>query len=1122
MKENNLIFGLCKKKLYPMVEGFTTKSTLDEMVVASKNDNTVTIGNKFISRIFSIENNKLKTFQIKNLRANTVCTPANGSEEFNIKLYRKKDSWNIVAVDSEEQVSENGRAINAVDGDLGSIWHSRYNPTIDGYPHYIVVDLGDIKQIKGFSYTPRQIGDNGNIKDYEFYVSNDKNNFGNAVAKGIFKYNGANPITVNFVFGVSGRYIKLVGLNSVNGQAFASCAELDIIETNSSDLKNNINCSDLLLNDVIISNTKDNNGKIIKFYFNPFNLLNDIYHIVMNVVMKNGDFFIKKYLEIKVEGENTNIDYIDLESIVVDSNTDVWSRPNMEPAYISSYHIALGQPIYIEGMFYGCEFPQTDNRILNNIAFIRYFSGKKFKDLRKTSDNIYRTWQTVVGAARSKDNSVIKSDLFKYIDTIATKTDFRLQYNSWYDFMMNITANNIVGSFYEIEKGLSQFGVEPIDCYVVDDGWNNYDADFWRFNNKFPRELYDSMELAEKFSSTFGLWHGPRGGYNYNSKFGRQMEKAGTGGYNPASDDVCTGHPVYLDKMTQLFLDYQNKFQISYWKLDGFNLNPCPSKNHGHITGGNYSMFFTTEHWEKWIDVFIDMRKGREIQGKNLYINMTSYAVPSPWFLQWVNAVWLQNSNDVGFTGPKIDNSMMDAMITYRDGRYFNFVKEREFQFPLANIYNHDPIYGNENRYNNSLVSMTTDQFEKYLYMLMTRGTGFWELYYSYNLFDDDKWMVNAEVLNWGKKNFHILRNAKLIGETPLTGNVYGYSSWNDTEGIISLRNPSNVTKSFTFVLDRLIGVGEGAYNLRKKTIYPYGVINDSKVYNYGESINITLQPYEVIIWQFGVENNAQAVVKNIKVVASNILLVEFSERILANKNNYSIEGNSITDATILWNRRTVKLTLQNALIDSVEYYLNINGVIDLNRNTLTTVEKLKFYNNYIIAKISEPSSLKNPIGITSTIIENRNAIVFNNKTYELNTINSLKGSADFSISMKIKTTDKNTTVLYQGNEYSLRINSSGRMEFVCKGILVVSKAIINNNTVINITALREKNGMIKIYINGKLDSSNFDKNKTSEDIINSPIMIGDTNFSGIISNLIIRDMALSFNEIKTEAEAII
>lgn len=48
--------------------------------------------------------------------------------------------------------------------------------------------------------------------------------------------------------------------------------------------------------------------------------------------------------------------------------------------------------------------------------------------------------------------------------------------------MMNISDSSIEASFLGAEKGLAQNGVEPLDSYVVDDGWNNYNNEIGGVN----------------------------------------------------------------------------------------------------------------------------------------------------------------------------------------------------------------------------------------------------------------------------------------------------------------------------------------------------------------------------------------------------------------------------------------------------------------------------------------------------------------------------------------------------------------------------------------------------------------------------------------------------------------
>ena len=101
------------------------------------------------------------------------------------------------------------------------------------------------------------------------------------------------------------------------------------------------------------------------------------------------------------------------------------------------------------------------------------------------------------------------------------------------------------------------------------------------------------------------------------------------------------------------------------------------------------------------------------------------------------------------------------------------------------------------------------------------------------------------------------MRNSKLIGESPDTGSVYGYSAWENANGIVSVRNPANKKQSFSFVLDRIIGVVEGAENMTCVTVLPYTEKPDERKYSYGDTVSVDLEPHEIRIFKFTNENTA-------------------------------------------------------------------------------------------------------------------------------------------------------------------------------------------------------------------------------------------------------------------------
>jgi hypothetical protein len=134
----------------------------------------------------------------------------------------------FVKADSEETTAENGSGTNAVDGDPNTFWHTQWQDASPECPHEIVLELVPPSTIKGFTYLPRQDGnDNGTIKDYEFYVSDDGKEFGQPVKKGAFEA-GSEKKTVTFD-PVKCRFVKLKALSEINGAAWTSAAEITVI-----------------------------------------------------------------------------------------------------------------------------------------------------------------------------------------------------------------------------------------------------------------------------------------------------------------------------------------------------------------------------------------------------------------------------------------------------------------------------------------------------------------------------------------------------------------------------------------------------------------------------------------------------------------------------------------------------------------------------------------------------------------------------------------------------------------------------------------------------------------------------------------------------------------------------
>lgn len=868
-----------------------------------------------------------------------------------------------------------------------------------------------------------------------------------------------------------------------------------------------IKASDLICSKIQRINQKKQ--EVFIFQFVPYTYQQVQWTITLKYVIDKGDpYCLKKSLSIKVprtQWKLSKIDYIDIFHFSTTHAMHDWTLPHMQDGAegVNGYYLSLGQPFYVNGMFWGCEFPATDNKIEHHQASVRYFLGKNMSQLnedhRLNADGTFVTWNGVVGATESAtDMDVIQNGFFAYIRKIAVPTNLRIQYNSWYDFRLDITNDNILQSFREIEKNLTQNGVPPLDSYAIDDGWNAYGpweksnkSHFWEFNQKFPNGLTEPARYAESVASHLGLWLGPRGGYDFNVEFAKMLEKYGNGVFNVHSNDIVTGDKVYLKKLQEFFLRCQHLYHINYWKLDGFlHTPPQPGPDHRYITGGYRGMYYVTEHWERWIRIFQALRRANP----RIWLNLTSYVNPSPWFLQWGNSVWLQNSSDLGRVNTGLSKDV-DQMLTYRDGRYFDFIRTRQFQFPIDHLYNHDPIFGKANS-RLTVHSLSDEDFRLYLSMMMTRGNSFWELYYSTQLFDSAKWLVNAQVLGMLRQKHALLVHAKMFGGNPVKGAIYGYSSWNGNQGMISIRNPSSEQKDYTLILDNRIGMDQGLSRLHGVTLLSenssVGGAAD-RLFAYGDTLHLQMNPGEARLWEFStVPDTVAPTVVFAKVIAPQRIRIHFNEPVRLDPDAaYSMThlGKKQTPWTsgtvqLLTDRQTLEIPFSPASIHPDSLRIHLIGVEDLSGNKLQQVVPLTFFPDAVVYD------------------SKGNGGPMDAKVYGTH--------SDFSVVCSLNPSAMDVSDLFSiGQQVDLKLLNSGKLVFRVGDLKVESQTSLLDGRKHIVIAVREMNGMLKIYLDGNIDAS----------VYNPRILLPEVRSARLVMNrsavdrLQLLDRALPYNE---------
>ncbi len=359
---------------------------------------------------------------------------------------------------------------------------------------------------------------------------------------------------------------------------------------------------------------------------------------------------------------------------------------------------------------------------------------------------------------------------------------------------------------------------------------------------------------------------------------------------------------------------------------------------------------------------------------------------------------------------------------------------------------------------------MTDEEFRKYMFMMATRGTAFWELYYSYNMFNIAKWRINADALRFIRNDYETLKTSQFIGGCPEKGEAYGYSCWSENKGIISLRNPANRQQSITVTLDETIGVSHDMKNLKMVYVYPYDKKTDSKTYSYGEIVTVNLMPLEALIMKFTqVQENLPELVFG-RFESDRELLLFFNDRIYVDENTVSSDA-EISSIQLLEDYSTLKinfaeptdkafvsLTVKNAFGDMADAQINV-----------------KYHKDFICEET------KTPCG------------------------------RDFTVQCTINNAD-NGVLLAIGDIVNVSNREGyGAIRFDSK----TSRGDIALKENDKLTVICEPNGLIKLYVNSNLACSVYNGDEYCTALENAEITITDK-----VSDLKVISKALNFNEI--------
>ena len=575
--------------------------------------------------------------------------------------------------------------------------------------------------------------------------------------------------------------------------------------------------------------------------------------VTVHYELNPNEFYMRKQLSITSK-QALALERVDVDVLCFADATQPYTTKVINAQ--GAWKPGLGQPLYgsKSATFWGVEFPAAYNTVTDSKLSCGYLWGKTL-----TPAKPYLSYKAVLGVG--DDPRFISDAFYAYIKAIRIRPlRLQVQYNSWFDYGDKISKETFTASVKKINSELvTKRGCKPLNAYVIDDGWQYRGFDpknghgLWSPNKKFDSDFATSVKSVKDSGSDLGFWLSP-GCFFGSQPIGKALMKVG---YEGVGSTMSMCGPKYMDLLEKRILELE-KQGVVYFKFDGlfghlnmrnFELKSgrgCPSMpqlgldglepNDKKLNDHKYDemkTYYLVAGTERLMTLCKNMTKANP----KVFIAITNGAYLSPWWLQYADIVWLINAGDAAGGADRT------AELVYRDGVYHQIWTKEKTQFPMSAIFNHEP--------KKKKTGEPEEVFRHYLFMNLSRGTGFIELYIKPRVLSESDWNVLAEGLKWAREAFPTFERVRMHGGDPRKKEVYGYTAWNENQGYISMHNPSDEEKTYSVKLDRAAGLvaSSGPFVVTSPLKNSLKGVQDS--YKDGDTLTVTLQPKEIRLVEF-------------------------------------------------------------------------------------------------------------------------------------------------------------------------------------------------------------------------------------------------------------------------------
>ncbi len=433
-----------------------------------------------------------------------------------------------------------------------------------------------------------------------------------------------------------------------------------------------------------------------------------------------------------------------------------------------------GQPVFLNNSWFAAlDHPASSNYFEEGKLILKQFPGYRFEREKLPL-------QTIVFGACS--NGFAKQFFWEYVNNFRRAPRSLSLYNTWCDMRGDkFTSENIYATAEKIKNKLSVHDAK-LDCFVVDDCWQNKKSIWKEDFKKNPEGLPDLFEVIKSKGYKSGLWL-PFTGVGLDIKWGESQ------GYESACDVYfCMSGNKFNQTLRKRLKEIIELSEIDLFKHD-FNYFDCSRIQHGHFADKMQSS-------EANVDSLISLLKFESELRSNIFLMVTSGMWPSPFWLKYCDVIWMGGKDhDFDKSFPASCGSIFE--MNYRDGALYNIANKNIF--PISALMTHGIVDARHNVYN--LTAENDEEWANHLMNYLGRGSMLREFYISPERITDKRWRIISCGLKWAKSLDKQMVNSHFILGNPLKGEIFGYKGYADDKSYVSLRNPQ-LTSTNIYIKD--------------------------------------------------------------------------------------------------------------------------------------------------------------------------------------------------------------------------------------------------------------------------------------------------------------------------------